>query len=73
MVDEKAACCCEQARAVSEIDSFQAVHILENLSKHGIRDELHTSQRQHLDVRCHSTDFIKHVVLNPVVVLQIQS
>ena len=73
IVDQEAAGSRKQSRAISQVNGLNLEHVAEDLGKDRVRDELHSAEGQHLDVRCHATHLIQHVLLEPVVVLEVEA
>lgn len=46
--------------------------VLENFSINWVSDEFHSAQGQDHKVRSHSPNVLDHIILDPVVVLQVQ-
>ena len=69
VIDEKAGRAGQKSYAIGQIDSSKLPHKLENLSEYWVSNELHSPQGEHLHVGCHLPNLVKHVILDPVVIL----
>ena len=73
LVQKKATCCRQKAQTVSYVDALKLGQVLEDLGEDGVGDELHAAQGQDHEVGRHAADVADHVVLDPVVVLEVEA
>ena len=62
-----------KTQTVSYIDALKLGQVLEDLGEDWIGDELHAAQGQDHEVGRHTADVADHVVLDPVVVLEVEA